>query len=191
LRRLEKKYEKELVVIGVHSAKFPNEKDSDNLQNAVRRYQLEHPVINDGHFQVWQQYSCRAWPTLMFIDPQGNVIGKHEGEMSFEQFDNLMEQMIFEFDAKGILKHEIFPSSFQKPETTTLSFPGKVVADENFDRLFIADTNHNRIIITSLNGNLQQIIGSGEEGFTDGYLAASAFNHPQGLSLVKKYPLCG
>ena len=185
MRRLEKKYEKELVVIGVHSAKFPNEKDSDNLQNAVRRYQLEHPVINDGHFQVWQQYSCRAWPTLMFIDPQGNVIGKHEGEMSFEQFDNLMEQMITEFDAKGILKHEIFPSSFQKPETTTLSFPGKVVADENFDRLFIADTNHNRIIITSLNGNLQQIIGSGEEGFTDGYLAASAFNHPQGLSLVK------
>ncbi len=27
-------------------------------------------------FQVWQQYACRAWPTLMFIDPLGKVIGK-------------------------------------------------------------------------------------------------------------------
>ncbi|HIL30088.1 MAG TPA: alkyl hydroperoxide reductase, partial [Dehalococcoidia bacterium] len=98
LRKLEKKYAKELVVIGVHSAKFPNEKDSGNLHNAVRRYQLEHPVINDGQFRVWQQYSCWAWPTLMFIDPQGNVMGKHEGEMSFESFDGLISQMVTEFD---------------------------------------------------------------------------------------------
>ena len=103
MRRLEKKYAKELVVIGVHSAKFPNEKDSGNLYNAVRRYQLEHPVINDGQFEVWQQYSCRAWPTLMFIDPQGNVMGKHEGEMSFESFDGLISQMVTEFDAKDLI----------------------------------------------------------------------------------------
>ena len=85
LRKLERKYASELVVVGVHSAKFPTEKETDSLIAAVRRCELEHPVINDAEFQVWQQYSCRAWPTLMFIDPRGNVIGKHEGELTFEQ----------------------------------------------------------------------------------------------------------
>ena len=96
MRKLERKYANELTVIGVHSAKFPNKKETYNVKKAVRRYQLEHPVINDGQFQVWRQYSCRAWPTLMFIDPQGNVIGKHEGEMSFEAFDGLISQMVAE-----------------------------------------------------------------------------------------------
>jgi hypothetical protein len=183
LRRLEKKYAKELVVIGVHSAKFPNEKDSGNLHNAVRRYQLEHPVINDGQFQVWQQYSCRAWPTLMFIDPQGNVMGKHEGEMSFESFDGLISQMVTEFDAKDLIDRTPLPTTFQPSVDTALSFPGKVLADGLSGRLFISDTNHNRIVITGLDGTLKQIIGSGQEAFTDGKLAVSSFNHPQGLAL--------
>ena len=60
LRKLERKYASELVVVGVHSAKFPTETETDSLTAAVRRCELEHPVINDSGFQVWQQYSCRA-----------------------------------------------------------------------------------------------------------------------------------
>ena len=162
MRKLEKKYAGELAVIGVHSAKFPNEKDTYNLDKAVRRYQLEHPVINDGQFQVWQQYSCRAWPTLMFIDPVGNVVGKHEGEMSFEAFDGLISQMVAEYDSDGTLDHKPLLYGFQQAEETTLSFPGKVLADGLGNRLFIADTNHNRIVVTELDGSVKQVIGSGE-----------------------------
>ena len=184
MRKLEKKYANALTVIGVHSAKFPNEKETYNVKKAVRRYQLEHPVINDGQFQVWQQYSCRAWPTLMFIDPQGNVVGKHEGEMSFEAFDGLISQMVAEFDSEGTLTHKPLATAYRRPEDTTISFPGKILADGPGDRLFIADTNHNRIVVTALDGAVRQVIGSGEEALTDGNLAESAFNHPQGMSLV-------
>lgn len=184
MRKLEKKYANELTVIGVHSAKFPNEKDTYNVDKAVRRYQLEHPVINDGQFQVWQQYSCRAWPTLMFIDPQGNVMGKHEGEMSFADFDNLISQMVAEFDSQGTLTHEPFESTYKPSEETLLSFPGKVLADGPGDRLFIADTNHNRIVVTSLDGTVKDVIGGGVDALTDGNYADCAFNHPQGMALV-------
>ena len=171
MRKLEKKYVNELAVVGVHSAKFPNEKDTGNLNNAVRRYGLEHPVINDAEFQVWQQYSCRAWPTLMFIDPLGNVVGKHEGEMTFDAFDGLIGQMVTQFDADGALDHRSLPSTFRRSEDTTLSFPGKVLADSLGDRLFIAATNHIRIVITSLGGAVKQVIGSGEAAMADGGFA--------------------
>ena len=183
MRKLEKKYANELAVIGVHSAKFPNEKDTYNVNKAVRRYQIEHPVINDGQFQVWKQYSCRAWPTLMFIDPKGNVVGKHEGEMSFDAFDGLISQMVSEFESLGTLDHKPLPSGYHRPEDTPLSFPGKVLADGPGDRVFIADTNHNRIVVTSLDGTVKQVVGSGEEALTDGNLSGSAFNHPQGMAL--------
>jgi DNA-binding beta-propeller fold protein YncE len=183
LRKLERKYASELVVVGVHSAKFPTEKETDSLTSAVRRCELEHPVINDAEFQVWQQYSCRAWPTLMFIDPRGNVIGKHEGEMTFGQFDSLMQGMVAEFDELGIMQRSPLPTTPPSGPENALSFPGKVLADEAGGRLFIADTNHNRVLVSSFEGNVQQVIGTGEEALVDGTLAQAAFNHPQGMAI--------
>jgi sugar lactone lactonase YvrE len=186
LRKLEHKYASELVVIGVHSAKFPNEKEGDNLRKAVQRYELRHPVINDAEFQVWQQYACRAWPTLMFIDPQGKVIGKHEGELPYDAFDNILGEMVSQFSAQGLLDRT--PVSFQPDQAaaSALSFPGKVLADAASGRLCIADSNHNRILVATLDGpsaEVRQVIGSGQEGLADGSFAAARFNHPQGMAL--------
>jgi len=184
LRKLEKKYANELAVVGVHSAKFPNEKDAGNLLKAVQRYGLEHPVVNDAEFQVWQQYACRAWPTLMFIDPQGKVIGKHEGELPYESFDDLLGRMVSEFDAAGVLDRTPLDFLSQQGPETALSFPGKVVADALGDRLFIADSSHHRIVVTSLGGVLKAVIGSGDEGLVDGGFDSAAFNQPQGMALA-------
>ena len=90
LRKLEEKYQEELVVVGVHSAKFTSEKDTANIEKAIRRLELEHPVVNDKDFRVWSQYSARAWPTLYVVDPEGNILGRHEGEITFDAFDRVI-----------------------------------------------------------------------------------------------------
>ena len=77
LERLEQKYADELVVIGVHSAKFANEGQTENIRQIVQRYEIHHPVINDHQFQVWGQwrpYGVNAWPTFAAIDPRGNIL---------------------------------------------------------------------------------------------------------------------
>ena len=79
LRELEREFARELVVIGVHSAKFPAERESANLRAAVARLGLHHPVVNDAEHAVWDRYAVRAWPTLMFVDPNGRVFARHEG----------------------------------------------------------------------------------------------------------------
>ncbi|XLU42425.1 hypothetical protein S245_037239, partial [Arachis hypogaea] len=44
LEFLEKKYkDMPFIVVGVHSAKFDNEKDSEAIRNAVLRYDIIHP----------------------------------------------------------------------------------------------------------------------------------------------------
>ena len=183
MRRIEEKYGNEVAVVGVHSAKFPNEKDKENLYKAVQRNELRHPVLNDGDFQVWKQYACRAWPTIMFIDPEGKVIGKHEGEIPFESLDQLLGDMVAEFDAQGLLRRTSLGLAVDEAPSEVLSFPGKALADGPGGRLFIADTNHNRILVTSLEGQVQQVIGSGRVGLDDGSFSVATFNHPQGMTL--------
>ena len=159
MRKLEEKYRAELVVIGVHSAKFDAERSTANIRQAVLRYGLEHPVVNDSAFEVWRRYTVRAWPTLMFIDPEGKVIGKHEGEIGFEAFDGVLQEMVRQFDERGLIDRRPvdFVTEREKQSGGPLSFPGKVLADRRSDRLFIADTNHNRVVVASADGLVRSI----------------------------------
>ena len=185
LRKLERKYSREVAVVGVHSAKFDAEKATQNVRQAILRYEIEHPVVNDGDFEVWRQYTVRAWPTLMFIDPTGKVIGKHEGEIPYEAFDRIVGDMIADFDQDGLIDRRPihFTTEREKEADHPLSFPGKVLADAETDRLFIADSNHNRIVVSTLNGRVTAIIGGPDAGLVDGGFQEARFDDPQGMAL--------
>ena len=184
LRKLEEKYQEELVVVGVHSAKFTSEKDTANIEKAIRRLELEHPVVNDKDFRVWSQYSARAWPTLYVVDPEGNILGRHEGEITFDAFDRVIRDMITEFEGRGTLDRTPIPGlSAQKEEGGTLSFPSKIIADEKGSQLFVSDSNHNRVLSISLDGKILDVIGGGDVGLEDGDYADAKFHHPHGLTL--------
>lgn len=185
LKKLEKKYPKELVVIGVHSAKFDGEQDSQNITDAVQRYEIEHPVVNDAKHAIWNRYGVNSWPTLLLIDPEGNAVYMRGGEVPFEQLDAVMQAALPYYRAKKVLDETPlrFDLAAYKAQPTPLRYPGKVIADEKSNRLFIADSNHNRLVITTLDGKLLDTIGSGVIGLADGSYAAASFNKPQGMYL--------
>lgn len=185
LKKLEAKYPNELVVVGVHSAKFKNEKDSENIRSAILRYELEHPVINDKDFLVWNAYGANSWPTLALIAPDGTFVGGVSGEGHYAVLDQTIAKLITVYDAKGLLNRK--PMHFvlekdNKPKSV-LSYPGKIVADAKGNRLFFTDSNHNRIVIASLKGEIQEVIGEGNIGLEDGTYSTAQFFRPQGLAL--------
>ncbi len=190
LERLEQQYADELVVIGVHSAKFENEGQTENIRQIVQRYEIHHPVINDHSFQVWGQwrpYGVNAWPTFAAIDPRGNILAVQAGEIPYEGFVNVLDGMVAYFDSTGELDRtplQLEPEA-DRLATTALAFPGKVLADEAGGRLFISDSNNNRIVIADLESHeVLEVIGSGERGLLNGDLAQARFDKPQGMTLV-------
>ncbi len=191
MRKLERKYPNEVVVIGVHSPKFPAERETANLRAAILRYGIEHPVVNDRNFRIWRSYAGRAWPTLYFIDPEGRVIGRHEGEITFEALDRIVAQMIAEFDRKGLLVRQSLPTRLERSleRASPLLFPGKVLAEAPSPsapegRLVVADSGHNVLLVADLRGEIHFSIGCGEPGLQDGDAETARFNAPQGMALA-------
>ena len=185
LKRLEAKYGSRLVVIGVHSAKFENEKETENIRRIVLRYEIEHPVVNDADFRIWDAYAVRAWPTQVLIDPAGYVAGIASGEGNYEVIDKAIAQLVTEFGRRGELSDTPLKLALERAKLFDgpLAFPGKVLADAAQNRLFIADSNHNRIVVTELDGTLLEIIGTGERGAQDGPTGRATFYRPQGMAL--------
>ncbi|KAJ4825096.1 Protein SUPPRESSOR OF QUENCHING 1, chloroplastic [Turnera subulata] len=193
LEFLEKKYkDKPFTVVGVHSAKFDNEKDLEAIRNAVLRYNITHPVVNDGDMILWRELGVNSWPTFAIVGPNGKLLAQLAGEGRRKDLDDLVEAALIYYGSKKLLDSTPIPLSLEKDNdprlfTSPLKFPGKLAIDVLNNRLFISDSNHNRIVVTDLDGNFIVQIGStGEEGLLDGSFDEAMFNRPQGLAYNAK-----
>ncbi len=187
LAKLEKKFANQLVVIGVHSAKFDNEKNSESIRKAILRYEIQHPVVNDSAMNIWRRYNVSSWPTLVLIDPEGYYVGYVRGEGNYDLLENAIEKLIKKHRENKTLDEKPIrfdTAKFRESKPTPLYFPGKVLADAKGKRLFIADSTHHRIVITDLDGNKIAIAGTGEPGRKDGPFATAQFDDPQGMTLI-------
>ena len=185
LHRLENEYPNSLVVIGVHWAKFDHERTNRAVDLAVRRLEVQHPVVNDDFEYLRRAYRVRAWPTLVLIDPLGRVVGSHAGEGIYPLFQPVIDRMSREYGTAGLIDvRPLEAIAKEEPSTpTVLSFPGKVLADQQRRQLFVADSGHHRIIVTDFEGQILDTIGGGTAGLVNGSWDNARFNQPQGMTL--------
>jgi len=180
LAALEKKYEaKPVVFIGIHSAKFFNENDKKNIEQAVMRYEISHPVLVDREMTVWNNFGVNSWPTIIIIDPKGTIVYKQSGEGQKEIIEDTIDILLEKHEKSHTLARDplMLTNSLQK-SNTILSFPGKISISNG--RIAISDSNHNRIIVTDLSGKIEHIIGN-KMGLLDGDFAEAMFFRPQGI----------
>ena len=163
LRLLEERFGDRLVVIGVHSPKFPHEAGHAAVAGAVARHRIAHPVLDDPELETWQQYGVRAWPTLVVIDPDGYVVAMASGEGNGPALAGVIAQLL---DGRSDLAvgPAFIPVSLRNE--STLAFPGKVASD-GAGRIAIADTGNDRVLVCDLAGGVQNEFGG--------------FHQPQGL----------
>lgn len=181
LSDLEKKYkDKPVVFIGIHSAKFFNEKERKNIEQAVMRYEIRHPVLVDKNMKVWNQFGVSGWPTIIIIDPNGTLVYRQSGEGQKESIEDTIDVLLEKHEKSHTLAREsIKITSPMEKNQTILSFPGKISV--NNKKIALSDSNHNRIIITDLSGKIEKIIGCGKPGLVDGNFSEVAFFRPQGV----------
>ncbi|MEU2352697.1 NHL domain-containing thioredoxin family protein [Streptomyces misionensis] len=184
LRELEERHRDTVVVIGVHSPKFAHEADHRAVADAVERYGVAHPVLDDPRLATWKQYAVRAWPTLVVIDPEGYVVAQHAGEGHVHAIERLVTELEAEHGAKGTLRRGDGPYVPPEPEPTTLRFPGKALLLPSGGFLVSDTTRHQLVELAADGETVLRRFGSGARGLADGGPRQAAFNEPQGLALL-------
>uniref|UniRef100_A0A0D9VTA1 Thioredoxin domain-containing protein n=1 Tax=Leersia perrieri TaxID=77586 RepID=A0A0D9VTA1_9ORYZ len=176
LEYIEKKFkDKPFTVIGVHSAKFDNEKDLESIRNAVLRYNITHPVVNDGDMYLWRELGVNSWPTFVVIGPNGKVLAQISGEGHRKDLDDVVGAALEFYEERKLLQNTSLPLALEKDKdsrllASPLKFPGKLAID----------------VVTNLEGDFICQVGSSEEGLLDGPFDTASFNRPQGLAYNSK-----
>jgi sugar lactone lactonase YvrE/alkyl hydroperoxide reductase subunit AhpC len=184
LRELEEKHRDTVVIIGVHSPKFVHEAEHQAVVDAVERYEVHHPVLDDPELATWKQYAVRAWPTLVVIDPEGYVVAQHAGEGHAHAIEKLVEELEAEHGAKGTLRRGDGPYVAPEPVATHLRFPGKALLLPEGGFL-VSDTTRHRLVELDADGEtVRRHFGTGERGLDDGGPETARFSEPQGLAVL-------
>ncbi|MFF4156962.1 NHL domain-containing thioredoxin family protein [Streptomyces sp. NPDC001678] len=184
LRELEEKHRDTVVIIGVHSPKFVHEAEHQAVVDAVERYGVHHPVLDDPELATWKQYAVRAWPTLVVIDPEGYVVAQHAGEGHAHALAKLVEELEAAHGAKGTLRRGDGPYVAPEPVAGDLRFPGKALLLPDGGFLVSDSTRHQLVELAADGETVVRRIGTGERGLVDGPAGTAAFSEPQGLALL-------
>lgn len=186
LKRLEKELKdfQKVSIVGVHSAKFTNDKITAQIKEATLRYSIDHPVVCDRNNQIWDQLNITCWPTILILGPDSRLLFQLVGEFTVNSWLPLYCQVVLNHFYSNDFKSFNWSSlmnlkqSLLSTASRDLKYPGKVEISPNGNLVAIADSGNNRIVITLLDGTVDYLIGSNE----DDNFEKAEFNNPQGLA---------
>jgi thiol-disulfide isomerase/thioredoxin len=85
-----------LVVVGVHTPEYSFERDTDNVQKAIKRFGITYPVAQDNHYATWSAYDNQYWPAFYLVDKKGQVVYTHFGEGDYDQTEAEIKALLAE-----------------------------------------------------------------------------------------------
>lgn len=85
-----------LVVIGVHSPEFNDEKDVEKVKTYLREKDIRYLVPIDNDFATWNRYGNRYWPALYLIDKQGIIRTVRIGEGGYSETERWIQTLLAE-----------------------------------------------------------------------------------------------
>lgn len=92
----EKYKDQGFVVVGVHTPEFAFEKDTANVQNAMKQYKINYPVAQDNDYATWNAYDNNYWPAHYLIDKDGKVRRIHFGEGGYDTMEMAIQGLLKE-----------------------------------------------------------------------------------------------
>jgi len=166
------------VVVGVHSPRFPSERDPGLVAEAVRRHGITHPVVVDAGRQLWDAYAVRAWPTLVIVGADGRIVGAASGEPDpaplLLALTGVLDQQ------RAMLSPAPLPLRPEAGPPGTLAFPGGIAVGT--EAVYVADTGHHQVVACAPDGQQLRRFGTGAPGLRDGGQEAR-LHAPHGLAV--------
>ena len=83
-----------LVVVGVHTPEFAFERSAANVQAAIKRHGVKHPVAMDNGYATWKAYENRYWPAHYLIDGRGRIRYRHFGEGEYARTEAAIQTLL-------------------------------------------------------------------------------------------------
>lgn len=92
-----------LVVIGVHTPKFPFGKNPELVQRAIERHEIRYPVVTDNEGIIAHNYASRTWPAFFIIDKHGFIRYSNTAGGNYTTTERILQALLYDAGAEDEL----------------------------------------------------------------------------------------
>jgi thiol-disulfide isomerase/thioredoxin len=92
----EKYKDRGFIVVGIHTPEFAFERQTSNVEAAVKRFGITYPVGQDNQYSTWLAYGNQYWPAAYLIDKSGTIVTTQFGEGNYKQLEETIANLIGE-----------------------------------------------------------------------------------------------
>ena len=83
-----------LVVVGVHTPEYDEERIAANVKAAIGRFGIQYPVAQDNGYRTWDAYGNRFWPAMYLVDRDGKIVYRHYGEGDYDATEARIRELL-------------------------------------------------------------------------------------------------
>lgn len=120
----DKYHDKGFVVVGIHTPEFEFEKNTKNVENAIKQYKINYPVGQDNNYATWNNYSNQYWPAEYLIDAQGNIRRTHFGEGEYDQMEEAIQKLLKENGQTAKMPLDTMPDQTPREQISPETYLG-------------------------------------------------------------------
>ncbi len=132
LKEWYKKYKDQgLVIIGLHTPEFSFERVQKNVEDAVKRFGIEYPVVLDNDFSTWNAFQNQFWPRHYLIDIDGYIVQDHAGEGAYAETETAIQEALLERNDRLNTAVKV-TDSIADPKEKIIVDPNKVGSPETY-----------------------------------------------------------
>ena len=115
-----------LTVVSVHSPGFRTSADERHARAAVKRLGIEHPVLLDTNFALWQEYENAGWPGRYLWNADGLLADYHYGEGAYTECELAIGELL------GVSREPLAPLRPRDAPDANLAMPSEDRLTEPF-----------------------------------------------------------
>ena len=82
------------VIVGVHTPEFHFSGEHANVAAAVKRLNVDWPVVLDDSFAIWKRYGNSVWPHEYLYDRNGKLVESFEGEGGYQDTEARIQALL-------------------------------------------------------------------------------------------------
>jgi hypothetical protein len=83
-----------LVIVGAHAPEFAFEREIGGVRRAMEEMGVEHPIVLDNEYAIWQAFGNRYWPALYLLDGRGRLRFRHFGEGAYRDTEEAIRDLV-------------------------------------------------------------------------------------------------
>ncbi len=124
-----------LVIVGVHAPEFTFEKNIDNVKDAVQRFGIKYPVVQDNDKGTWNAYENQYWPRKYLIDKEGYIRYDHIGEGGYTETESVIQALLNERNTELGLNSALTSSDNNNTATERTTSASQNVKSVDFSKI--------------------------------------------------------